>query len=166
MVDVYRRLPIDEKSDIWALGVFLYKLCYYTTPFEDKGTLAILNATFTFPALPSYSTKIKNLIGFLRGNRNTALIVAWTLKENPKDRPNIYEVVKAVSILRGSEIPIPDVSLQLTALMIDILRTNCYAAYSLNLISTSCITPYITSTRNYLPTCHSSNPPGGANETW
>jgi AP2-associated kinase len=63
MVDVYRRLPIDEKSDIWALGVFLYKLCYYTTPFEDKGTLAILNATFTFPAFPSYSTKIKNLIG-------------------------------------------------------------------------------------------------------
>ena len=63
MVDVYRRLPIDEKSDIWALGVFLYKLCYYTTPFEDQGTLAILNATFTFPALPSYSTKIKNLIG-------------------------------------------------------------------------------------------------------
>jgi AP2-associated kinase len=63
MVDVYRRLPIDEKSDIWALGVFLYKLCYYTTPFEDKGTLAILNASFTFPSLPSYSTKIKNLIG-------------------------------------------------------------------------------------------------------
>ena len=68
MVDVYRRLPIDEKSDIWALGVFLYKFCYYTTPFEDKGTLAILNATFTFPSLPSYSTKIKNLIGMhLRG---------------------------------------------------------------------------------------------------
>jgi len=63
MVDVYRRQPIDEKSDIWALGVFLYKLCYYTTPFEDQGTLAILNATFTFPAFPSYSMKIKNLIG-------------------------------------------------------------------------------------------------------
>ena len=69
MVDVYRRLPIDEKSDIWALGVFLYKLCYYTTPFEDKGTLAILNATFTFPALPSYSTKIKNLIGIMHGDK-------------------------------------------------------------------------------------------------
>ena len=37
------------------------------------------------------------------------VLVAWTLRENPKDRPNIYEVVKAVSILRGSEIPIRDV---------------------------------------------------------
>ena len=37
------------------------------------------------------------------------LTVAWTLRENPQDRPNIYEVVKAVSILRGSEIPIRDV---------------------------------------------------------
>jgi AP2-associated kinase len=32
MVDVYQRRVIDEKSDIWALGVLLYKLCYYTTP--------------------------------------------------------------------------------------------------------------------------------------
>lgn len=114
MVDVYRRQPIDEKSDIWALGVFLYKLCYYTTPFEDKGTLAILNATFTFPPLPSYSMKIKNLIGIFC--KVLVLIVAWTLRENPKDRPNIYEVVKAVSILRGSEIPIRDVHLLTTNL--------------------------------------------------
>jgi AP2-associated kinase len=32
MVDVYQRRVIDEKSDVWALGVLLYKLCYYTTP--------------------------------------------------------------------------------------------------------------------------------------
>jgi AP2-associated kinase len=31
MIDVWRRQPIDEKADIWALGVLLYKLCYYTT---------------------------------------------------------------------------------------------------------------------------------------
>ena len=108
MVDVYRRLPIDEKSDIWALGVFLYKLCYYTTPFEEKGTLAILNATFSFPALPSYSAKIKNLIGL--SYSLSLLIVAWTLREHPKDRPNIYELVKSVCILRGTEIPIRDVT--------------------------------------------------------
>lgn len=62
MIDVYRRQPIDEKSDIWALGVLLYKLCYYTTPFEDVGQMAILNASFKFPSYPSFSDKLKKLI--------------------------------------------------------------------------------------------------------
>jgi AP2-associated kinase len=63
MVDVYRKLPIDEKSDIWALGVLLYKLCYYTTPFEDQGQLAILNASYRFPSHPVFSDRLKGLIG-------------------------------------------------------------------------------------------------------
>lgn len=63
MVDVYRKQPIDEKSDIWALGVLLYKLCYYTTPFEDQGQLAILNASYKFPSYPVFSDRLKKLIG-------------------------------------------------------------------------------------------------------
>ena len=63
MVDVYRKQPIDEKADIWALGVFLYKLCYYTTPFEDQGQLAILNASYRFPSYPIFSDRLKKLIG-------------------------------------------------------------------------------------------------------
>ena len=63
MIDVYRKQPIDEKSDIWALGVLLYKLCYYTTPFEEHGQLAILNASFKFPGFPLFSDKLKWLIG-------------------------------------------------------------------------------------------------------
>lgn len=35
-----------QRADIWALGVFLYKLCYYTTPFEEHGPLAILSAQY------------------------------------------------------------------------------------------------------------------------
>jgi AP2-associated kinase len=62
MIDVYRKQPIDEKSDIWALGVLLYKLCYYTTPFEDQGQMAILNASFKFPSYPSFSDRLKKLI--------------------------------------------------------------------------------------------------------
>ncbi|KAL7626392.1 Ark- serine/threonine protein kinase [Parahypoxylon ruwenzoriense] len=65
MIDVYRKQPIDEKSDIWALGVLLYKLCYYTTPFEDQGQLAILNASFRFPSYPVFSDRLKKLIGKL-----------------------------------------------------------------------------------------------------
>jgi len=63
MIDVYRKQPIDEKSDIWALGVLLYKLCYYTTPFEAQGQLAILNASFKFPSYPPFSDNLKKLIG-------------------------------------------------------------------------------------------------------
>lgn len=63
MIDVYRGHPIDEKSDIWALGVLLYKLCYYTTPFEEVGQMAILNASYKFPSYPPFSDRLKRLIG-------------------------------------------------------------------------------------------------------
>jgi AP2-associated kinase len=63
MIDVYRKQPIDEKSDIWALGVLLYKLCYYITPFEEVGQMAILNASFKYPAYPQFSDRLKKLIG-------------------------------------------------------------------------------------------------------
>jgi len=46
LVDVWSRKGYDEKIDIWALGVLLYKLCFYTTPFEEHGPLAILNAQY------------------------------------------------------------------------------------------------------------------------
>lgn len=76
MVDVYRKQPIDEKSDIWALGVLLYKLCYYTTPFEDQGQLAILNASYRFPSYPVFSDRLKQLIGksFNADHRTLVLI--------------------------------------------------------------------------------------------
>lgn len=63
MVDVFLRRPVDEKSDVWALGVLLYKLCYYTTPFEEHGVLAILNVQYKFPPYPIYSQQLNELIG-------------------------------------------------------------------------------------------------------
>ncbi|KAL0256982.1 Ark- serine/threonine protein kinase [Diplodia seriata] len=96
MVDVYRRQPIDEKSDIWALGVLLYKLCYYTTPFEEQGQMAILNASYKFPHYPPFSDRLKTLI-------------AWMLKEHPQQRPNIYLVVKEVCAMRNRDCPIKDI---------------------------------------------------------
>ena len=74
MIDVYRKQPIDEKSDIWALGVLLYKLCYYITPFEEQGQMAILNASFKFPGSPTFTDTLKKLIGMFmrRGCFSTA----------------------------------------------------------------------------------------------
>ncbi|GAB1197155.1 hypothetical protein APSETT444_006446 [Aspergillus pseudonomiae] len=96
MIDVYRKQPIDEKSDIWALGVLLYKLCYYTTPFEEVGQMAILNATYKFPSYPVFSDRLR-------------MLIAWMLKENPQKRPNIYEVVQEVCHMQGKEVPIRDI---------------------------------------------------------
>ncbi|OKL60498.1 hypothetical protein UA08_04145 [Talaromyces atroroseus] len=95
MIDVYRKQPIDEKSDIWALGVLLYKLCYYTTPFEDVGHMAILNASYKFPSYPTFSDRLKRLI-------------ASMLQENPQNRPTIYGVLKEVCLMQGKEVPIRD----------------------------------------------------------
>lgn len=114
MVDIYRKLPIDEKSDIWALGVLLYKLCYYTTPFEDQGTLAILNASFKFPSYPVFSDRTKKLIGWCSSNLDVNLPLTATgsmLRESPQLRPNIYQVVREVCFLRGKDVPIKDVGL-------------------------------------------------------
>ena len=66
MVDPHLRRPIDEKSGVWALGVLLYKLCYYTTPFEEHGPLAILNVQYKIPPCPAYSTQMNSLIGTLK----------------------------------------------------------------------------------------------------
>lgn len=65
MVDPYLRRAVDEKSDVWALGVLLYKLCYYTTPFEEHGPLAILNVQYRIPPYPVYSSQMNTLIGVL-----------------------------------------------------------------------------------------------------
>ncbi|KAL4965145.1 putative serine/threonine protein kinase [Aspergillus stella-maris] len=96
MIDVYRKQPIDEKSDIWALGVFLYKLCYYTTPFEEVGQMAILNASYKFPPYPQFSSRLK-------------MFISTMLKENPQKRPNIYEVLREVCQMQGKEVPIKDI---------------------------------------------------------
>ncbi|CAK7270732.1 Ark- serine/threonine protein kinase [Sporothrix epigloea] len=97
MIDVYRRQPIDEKSDIWALGVLLYKLCYYTTPFEDQSSqLAILNASYRFPSHPIFSDRLK-------------VLIASMLRENMDARPNIYQVLKESCAMQGKDAPVKDI---------------------------------------------------------
>ncbi|KAH8111853.1 hypothetical protein DFH11DRAFT_1728982 [Phellopilus nigrolimitatus] len=90
MVDVYLRRPVDEKSDVWALGVLLYKLCYYTTPFEEHGVLAILNVQYKFPPYPVYSQQLNALI-------------ASMLREHGAHRPTVFEILDTVHQMRGTK---------------------------------------------------------------
>lgn len=92
MIDLYRCHAINEKADIWALGIFLYKLCYYTTPFEKGGDQAILQSRYQFLAHPTYSDRLKNLI-------------SWMLSQQPIQRPNVCQVLEEVSRMRGVPSP-------------------------------------------------------------
>lgn len=93
MLDLTRGFPIDEKSDIWAIGCFLYKLCYYTTPFEAAGDMAILHASFQFPPdppAPLYSGDLKNLIIIM-------------LQQDPRFRPNIVQIIMLLAKMCNKE---------------------------------------------------------------
>ncbi|KAF7302871.1 Protein kinase domain-containing protein [Mycena kentingensis (nom. inval.)] len=90
MVDPYMRRPVDEKSDVWALGVLLYKLCYYTTPFEEHGPLAILNVQYRIPPYPVYSQQMNALI-------------ASMLREHGHQRPTVFELLNTTHRLRGTK---------------------------------------------------------------
>ncbi|OBZ79644.1 Serine/threonine-protein kinase ppk29, partial [Grifola frondosa] len=112
MVDVYLRRPVDEKSDVWALGVLLYKLCYYTTPFEEHGPLAILNVQYKIPPYPVYSNQMNALIGMLRAFLIIYLIIYLTveiclsasmLREHGAQRPTVFEILAHVHRLRGTK---------------------------------------------------------------
>jgi AP2-associated kinase len=93
MCDLYQRKGLNEKVDIWALGVLLYKLCYYTTPFEDGNTLAIINGSYTKPQTPVYSNNIHHLIDIM-------LVV------EPSVRANIYDVLSYLSSVLNVPCPI------------------------------------------------------------
>ncbi|KAG0702737.1 hypothetical protein DFH29DRAFT_999123 [Suillus ampliporus] len=90
MVDPYLRRSVDEKSDVWALGVLLYKLCYYTTPFEEHGPLAILNVQYRIPPYPVYSSQLNTLI-------------ASMLREHGTQRPTVFELLAQVHAIRGTK---------------------------------------------------------------
>lgn len=108
MVDVYQRRPIDEKSDVWALGVLLYKLCYYTTPFEEHGPLAILNVQYKIPPYPVYSNQMVALIGACVMLVPRSVVILMTspgsmLREHGAQRPTVFELLNHVHALRGSK---------------------------------------------------------------
>lgn len=102
MLDLTRGLPIDEKSDIWALGVFLYKLCFYTTPFERPGQTyeqfkqLVLSGSFNVPLRPAYSDRLKNMICVL-------------LQPDPRMRPNVFQEMQEICAMRHVDCPLVDI---------------------------------------------------------
>jgi AP2-associated kinase len=93
MIDLYTLAqPITTKSDIWALGCFLYKLCFFTLPFGES-TLAIQNGTFTIPDNSKYSTPVHQLIRYM-------------LEPDAEKRPNIFQVGEIAFGMQNRKNPI------------------------------------------------------------
>lgn len=97
MIDLTRGFPIDDKLDIWALGIFLYKLCYYTTPFElphqtslsDLEQLIInCDKNLRFPGSPQYSSRLQN-------------VIRCCLRPDPRRRPNALQLLQEVCLMQG-----------------------------------------------------------------
>jgi hypothetical protein len=96
MIDLYSRLPITTKADIWAMGCLLYKLMYNTMPFGDS-ILAIQNGTFVIPDDMSqiYSRELN-------------IFVRYMLEIDINKRPDIWQVSYITYKLLGVECPIPN----------------------------------------------------------
>ncbi|KAJ1366518.1 hypothetical protein KIN20_027196 [Parelaphostrongylus tenuis] len=77
MIDLYSGKPIGTKADIWAMGVMLYKLCYFSLPFGESA-MAIQNGAFSFPTEPQHSDSLKAIIKCL-------------LNVDADKRPSIYQ---------------------------------------------------------------------------
>lgn len=105
MIDMSHGFAVDDKLDIWALGCFLYKLCYYTTPFElpshrtmqDLERL-ILTSDVIIPI---------NQKGLIFSPR-LINIIKCCLRKDPRRRPTATQVLDEVCRMRGIQ-KIPNV---------------------------------------------------------
>jgi len=92
MCDLYSGDPINEKSDVWALGCILYKLCYFKGPFEDaESSISVINGKYRIPPTPVYSSQLIDLI-------KSMLVVSV------KSRPSVFDITERVGKLIGKEV--------------------------------------------------------------
>ena len=96
LVDLYSRIPITLKVDIWAMGCLLYKLMYNQMPFGES-ILAIQNGVFVLP------DDLAN-----EHSRDLNLLVRYILEIDIDKRPDIWQVSYLTYKLLGSDCPIPN----------------------------------------------------------
>ncbi|CAG0914083.1 unnamed protein product [Notodromas monacha] len=84
MLDLWNNYPVNQASDVWALGCVLYTMCFKTHPFEDSAKLRIINANYSLPAGDSRFIVFYDL---LKG----------TFQVDPRTRPTTYECLERLA---------------------------------------------------------------------
>ncbi|TFJ85248.1 hypothetical protein NSK_003671 [Nannochloropsis salina CCMP1776] len=104
-VDLYSQQPVGVPVDVWALGVLLYRLCWWVTPFEDKAgmvlPMAILNGKYVVPpSLPIPGTNGQQ--SFPPYSPGLVTLLQCCLQPRPQDRATAAEVLEKVRELMAS----------------------------------------------------------------
>ena len=94
MVDLYRGTIIGPKSDVWALGCILFKLCTMKDAFPDGSTLQILNGRYSWNCDVPVDERFKS-------------VVEQCLKTNPDERPTAEELCERMKTEFGVTEPQP-----------------------------------------------------------
>lgn len=83
--EMFNGEPYSVKSDIWALGCILYRLCALRGPFEatNEGQQVNLVLNSRHARVPErYSQELGDLVD-------------WMLTKEPENRPNIVEILRS-----------------------------------------------------------------------
>ncbi|KAK8867078.1 BMP-2-inducible protein kinase [Tritrichomonas musculus] len=81
MVDLNSGFPVNEKTDIWALGCFLFKLCNFKDAFPGGNVAAIKSGSYQWRANWNKDEFLKS-------------IVAKCLQVDPRNRPTIQQLAQ------------------------------------------------------------------------
>ena len=106
MIDLTKGFPVDDKLDIWALGIFLYKLCYYTTPFELPNQTSLHDLERTILNC-SENLRFKDQPGLMFSPR-LKNVIKVCLRADPRRRPNAVQLLGELCQMKG-ETKVPNV---------------------------------------------------------
>ena len=91
--EMIRRIPYNDKIDIWCLGCALYKLCTFKLPFQEKDFEERINKILRSDPAPidsHYSQELRDLLFKL-------------LSKKPEDRPSCKEILNNEKVLKKAK---------------------------------------------------------------
>mmetsp|Transcript_16010 Transcript_16010/g.32138 ORF Transcript_16010/g.32138 Transcript_16010/m.32138 type:complete len:111 (+) Transcript_16010:309-641(+) len=95
MVDLYQKKRVDDKVDVWALGVLLFTMLFGRFPFDPQFPLGILSGAFAFPAPER---------GEDSGERVARQVISACLQVDPAARPSARKVLQMLDVVELPQI--------------------------------------------------------------